>query len=123
MNSIKTMLLGAFLTGALIAPAMAQEPEAAPADGKGQPMMSKAFDEADANKDGALDVEEFLIRHREKFKEIDADGNGKLSAEEFKSHAEVMREKYKERREKMGHRDGNGAEPAEPAATDEKPAE
>lgn len=123
MNSIKTMLLGAFLTGALIAPALAQEPEAAPADGKGPHMMSKAFDEADTNKDGALDVEEFLIRHREKFKEIDADSDGKISAEEFKNHAGAMREKYKERREKMGERAGNGAEPAEPAATDEKPAQ
>ena len=75
MLPIRTMLLGAFLTGALIAPALAQETDAAPAtDGKlhqhEMKMPGKAFEESDTNKDGALDVEEFLARHREKFKEI-----------------------------------------------------
>ncbi|MGZ9109038.1 MAG: EF-hand domain-containing protein [Micavibrio sp.] len=128
MTSVKTLLLGAFLTGALIAPALAQETDAAPAmDGKPpheMKMPGKAFEESDADKDGALDVEEFLARHREKFKEIDTSGDGKISAEEFKTHTDAMREKYKGRREKMiekmEERSGTGEKPAE---TDAKTAE
>lgn len=122
MLPIRTMLLGAFLTGALIAPALAQETDAAPAmDGKPQhemKMPGKAFEESDANKDGTLDMEEFLARHREKFKEIDTSADGKISADEFKAHAGTMREKYKERREKMIEKMGD-----ERSGTGEKPAE
>lgn len=111
MIALKTFLLGAMMTGALTAPVavMAQTAtDAAPAPAVEKPADkphfkrdgSKAFEESDTNKDGAIDQEEFLARHKEKFKEIDADGDGKLSADEFKAHGDKMRGKMKEHREK-----------------------
>ena len=111
MTAIKTFLLGAMMTGALAAPVavMAQTAtDAAPAPAVEKPADkshfkrngAKMFEESDTNKDGGIDQDEFLARHKEKFKEIDADGNGKISADEFKAHGDKMRDKMKEHREK-----------------------
>lgn len=120
MTSFKTFLLSAVMSGALIAPAvaMAQEPAAPPppaekAAPKGETRAAQAFAEADANKDGALDVEEFLARHREKFKEIDTSGDGKITADEMKVHGDKMREKMKEHAGKHGK--GKPPVPEQPA--------
>lgn len=115
----KHILLGTAMAAMLFIPSLASAEEKAPAadttvsttvevstdDHKG--MMHKkgeaAFEEADANKDGALSLEEFLNRHKIKFTEIDADKNGSLSREEMKAYGETWREKMKTRKE--GHKE------------------
>ncbi len=132
MTALKTFLLGAMMTGAMAAPVavMAQAAnDAAPAPAveksADKPHFkrdgAKAFEESDTNKDGSLDLEEFLARHEEKFKEIDSNNDGKISAEEFKAHGDKMRDKMKEHREKRVE----GKKPATetPADTGNKTAE
>jgi Ca2+-binding EF-hand superfamily protein len=58
-----------------------------------------AFNDADANKDGALSLDEFLVRHKEKFNEIDTDKSGSLTQDEMKAHGAEKRERWKEHRE------------------------
>lgn len=76
-----------------------------------------SFDEADANKDGGLDMEEFLARHRKKFVEIDGDKDGKLTPDEMKTYGAEMYGKMRERRPggPMA-RDGADSKPEAPAA-------
>ena len=126
MKLTKTILMAAVLSGAMFAPvAVRAEGAAAPATekaterpGKFAEHGAKMFDETDSNKDGAVNLEEFLARPTEKFterfKEIDKDGNGSLSKEEFAAHGEGMREKMKGHREKMKEKAGEKA-PAKPA--------
>ena len=109
MTSIKTFIYGAMMAGIMTAPlaALAQDAAAiAPAPEKKaeKPYMkhdgTKAFETFDANKDGAIDLDEFLARHKEKFSKIDANGDNKISSEEFNAHGDKMREKMKEFRQK-----------------------
>lgn len=94
--TMKSATLAAVLAGALMVPAFAfaQDAEKAPIDGKRPPMHHKAFEGADTNKDGALSLDEFLERHKQKFAEIDTDKNGSLSPEELKAHGETRKDRW-----------------------------
>jgi Ca2+-binding EF-hand superfamily protein len=144
MTSIKTFLLGAVMTGALFAPAIAHAENAAATatiqatdavkaettikaetpkvERKFSDRGEKAFEESDKDKNGTISEEEFLARHKEKFKQIDTNSDGSLSKEEFAAHGEAMKVKFKERREQGP--DKSQAKPAEkPAETAPAPAQ
>jgi len=110
MISLKTLILGTAMTGVLFAPAMARAEDPASTDHGGPGHHEKfdprkAFDEADADKNGSLNMDEFLSRHKAKFTEIDADKSGSLTPEEMKAYGDKMhamrKERREERREKM----------------------
>lgn len=118
--TLRSKTLAAALAGALLIPAFAfAEDTAAPAadaakaDDK-HPPMHKHFEEADADKNGTLSLDEFLARHKKKFDEIDTDKSGGLSPDEMKTYGESRREEWKEHREKM--KDMKGDAPADAPA-------
>jgi hypothetical protein len=139
MTSMKTLLLGAVMTGALFAPAMVraeehattttttekttttEQPTAATVkkDGEYAERGAKAFAESDKDNSNSISEEEFLARHKDKFKEIDTNKDGSISREEFAAHGETMKSKFKERREHMKEKAGEAME----RKADEKPAE
>lgn len=58
----------------------------------------------DANKDGQIDLDEYLAHAQERFNKLDADSNGYVSKEEAKASMEKMRKEHRERRKKMRER-------------------
>ena len=55
----------------------------------------------DANKDGQVDLNEYLAHAEERFNKLDADGDGFVTQDEAKESMRKMREEHKERRKKM----------------------
>ena len=111
MISARTLILSAALATAFALPTVAgaEDQAASPMEHK----MKPSIQEADTNKDGAIDLQEFLARHEAKFKEIDKNADGKLTPDEFHAYGEIMREKMKERRgQMMEHKDGMQESPA-----------
>jgi hypothetical protein len=70
--------------------------------GPGGPPPALAFDELDANADGAIDAEEFRKLTDAMFRRIDGDGDGRLSKTEY----EKLAERRRQRRERRGPRPG-----------------
>lgn len=103
MISLKTLILGTAIAGSLLTPALARAEDAPAMDqGPGHHERfdpKKAFEDSDTDKNGALSMEEFLARHKEKFAEIDADKSGSLTPEELKAYGEKMHGMRQERRE------------------------
>lgn len=131
MISIKTLMLGAAMTGmmaaALAVPsAIAQNAATtAAATTADKPAFkrdggAKMFESFDTNKDGGIDLDEFLARHKGKFKEIDTNNDEKISAEELAAHGDKKRAKMKEFHEKRSGKSGlNKDQAAEtPAVTE-----
>ncbi len=118
MTSTKTLVLGAIMAAALIVPAAARAEDTAAPQSMTKPTMKMrpAFEEADANKDGSISLEEFLARHQAKFKEIDANNDGKLTQEEFQTYSENMKKMIDDHREKMRAYKSGVKEPATPPA-------
>jgi Ca2+-binding EF-hand superfamily protein len=58
------------------------------------PNSEAAFDDADSNGDGSVDLDEFIAaaqaRAEDSFARIDADGNGEVTAEEIAAHETEM---------------------------------
>ncbi len=117
MTSTKTLALTAIMAASLLIPAAARAEDKMGHDMGEKPMMKmgETFQEADTNKDGSLDLKEFMTRHEAKFKEIDANSDGKLTQEEFQAHRETMKKKMGEYRAKMKEQhEGSGEQaPAE----------
>ena len=71
-------------------------------EAKALPMISKHFDEIDANRDGQITMEELRAfhkaraeqRHAAHWKKIDADGDGRISRDEAKANAPRLFEHF-----------------------------
>lgn len=130
MTRFKTFVFSAAMAGALFTPVLASAEDAAPA-GEGVPPMhekfdpKKAFEEADTDKNGSLNLDEFLSRHKEKFVEIDADKSGSLTPEELKTYGEkkhaIRKERREERRERMQEKSDGGVSAPAPAEDTKAP--
>jgi len=55
----------------------------------------------DTNKDGQVDLNEYLAHAQERFNKLDADANGFVTQDEAKESMKSMREEHRERRKKM----------------------
>ena len=98
MKKLLTLSVAALAISA--APALADNHS----DGKKGGMFAKH----DTNGDGVISKSEFLAHAEERFATMDADGNGEVSKDEAKAGKEKMRERVKERREKIKeHRNGD----------------
>lgn len=58
-------------------------------------MKKEWIAKADANGDGIISKEEFLMNAEEKFKMMDTDGSGDVSQEEMMEHHKAKKEKMK----------------------------
>ncbi|GAA6136704.1 hypothetical protein NBRC116583_04510 [Arenicella sp. 4NH20-0111] len=55
----------------------------------------------DTNKDGQVDLNEYLAHAQERFNKLDIDDNGFINQEEAKESMKRMRKEHKERRKEM----------------------
>lgn len=60
----------------------------------------------DTNKDGQVDLNEYLAHAEERFNKLDADSNGLLSVEEAKESMKKLRAEHREKRELMRQKRG-----------------
>jgi Ca2+-binding EF-hand superfamily protein len=84
--------------------------------GKKKGKMGHMFDRADANKDGQLELSEFLAHAEARFQKMDIDSNGYVTPEESREAGKKMREKHREmrakhRQERKQAREQQSAEP------------
>lgn len=120
----RLLALTALMSAAFTLPALAEDKST----GAGAPMMKNMqekmakkeekaaarFKKDDTNGDGFLTKDEMLAAHQKRidgvFERLDADKDGKLSPDEMKKGRDDMREKMrgnmKDRRDKMGGRNG-----------------
>lgn len=132
-SQFRLLALSTLLASSLTLPALAQEaaapsapaPEQVQGDhgpdhkmGKKWKNSAERFKQDDTNSDGFLTKDEMLAAHKKRIDEIyerlDANKDGKLSPEEMKKGRDDMRakmkDKMKERHEKMGKGDGEAPE-------------
>lgn len=72
--------------------------------------VNHMFREADTNKDGYIDKDEYLIYAQAKFDKMDTDGDGKLSKSEVIAHR-------KQEMARHGHMANNSSSPNRPDST------
>lgn len=93
--------------------------QAGPVFAEGGPKHhGKMFEKHDTNGDGVITKDEFLAHAEERFSQMDADGDGSVTKEEGQAAKEKMKEKWKEKRDKMKERKGpppapEGEEPSD----------
>lgn len=58
----------------------------------------RMFEKADADKDGIVTKDEFMVMHEKWFTDIDANADGQITKDEAEAKAEEMRAKWKEKR-------------------------
>ena len=109
MTKLRFSILFLLLFGGFTTISMAQETEqGAPQaiDQKKQMhriarrMHMKMLQEVDSNKDGQIDLNEYLAHAENRFQKMDLDQNGFISKDEQREFAKSMREQIKERRQK-----------------------
>lgn len=71
------------------------QPPAPPAGGA--PSMSKAFDEADTNRDGVVTREEFIAKAERHFGMADTDKDGKITRAEMQTQEQKMMQQMRQR--------------------------
>ena len=91
--TLAVLLAGTFLAGSAFA-AMAGHPGEGDKPGPGMERM-------DANKDGKIDREDFVARHKEMFARMDQNGDGTVTPEEMRAAHEKMREEHRRRMEEQ----------------------
>ncbi len=74
------------------------------ADNHGGKHHGKMFEKHDTNGDGVISKEEFLSHAEDRFSKMDTDGDGSVTKEEGEAAKAKMKEKWKEKREKMKER-------------------
>ncbi len=70
----------------------------------------KMFQQRDLDGDGYLSREEFIKSAEKRFEKIDLDNDGKISKSEAREHRSEMKNKMKQRKEKMQERSNNAAD-------------
>lgn len=88
------------------------------ANGPGGGHPHARFEEADADGDGALSLDEFLAQGDPRFDRMDANGDGFVTTEEAAVVAEEMRARHAERH---AERFGDGERPEPPEGAPERP--
>lgn len=93
------MLFAASALALSFAPAQAQDTGAAP--DRAPQAAGKYFQAKDLDNDGRISKREFMAHQEKRFQELDQNGDGFIEPREAMAGKEHMREKIKEKREKM----------------------
>lgn len=90
---MKPILLPALGLLALASTSHAQQPPAQAPEGSPVKMFIMQLD---ADKDGKISLEEFILPQQEQFKFMDKDGDGYITEAEFEAFAQEMRQRMQQ---------------------------